>query len=121
MRTKYALHRGPRQKALLDQLIRQRLTAAGYSTGQEYALFFVTGEGHALPSTTPGEDIEETSGYVMAPDGHVFFFWLGWDALHQAPALTQWAEEAPAPSWIEEPEYRRARERLGLFRAHHSG
>ena len=46
--------------------------------------------------------------------GRVFSFWLGWDAIAQEVALTEWREVQPEPHWTHSVEYRRARKRLGL-------
>ena len=74
-----------------------------------YATFFVTGEGRELPGG--GED---ASGYVIDTTGRVFSFWLGWDPRQRRAALTEWEQVEPEADWAAEPEYRRAREKLGL-------
>jgi hypothetical protein len=60
MRFRYALHRSPRQPAMLRELIEQKV-----ATPAQYALFFVTGDGKALPVKDAGGDIEATSGFVL--------------------------------------------------------
>jgi hypothetical protein len=72
MSFRYALHRSPRQGAMLRELIRQKVP-----TPERYAIFFATGDGEALPNSRPGEDFEASSGYVLDADGHVYFFELG--------------------------------------------
>jgi hypothetical protein len=79
-----------------------------------YALFFTTGDGLALPNSKPGDDVEATSGYVLDRAGRIFFFQLGWSTAAQAPALTVWQQMPPEPDWTDDPEYRQARERVGL-------
>jgi hypothetical protein len=101
-----------RQHQILHQLIQEHGLAEG-----EYALFFVTGEGQYLPISTPGDEVEETSGYVFDLLGRVFSFWLGWDAQAKAPALTEWELVEPETHWRRSAEFRRARERVGLSTA----
>jgi hypothetical protein len=62
----------------------------------------------------PGDEVEESSGYVLDRDGVVHFFWFGWDPARGAPILTEWEREEPQPHWKELAEYRQARERLHL-------
>src|SRR2546428_13852243 len=81
MATKIRQH-SSRQRQVLDTLIQEH----GLSVGS-YALFFVTGEGKYLPSSTPWADIEETSGHVVDHGGRVFAFWLGWDPRREGPGL----------------------------------
>ncbi len=107
LRTRYALHRGARGTALLHALLKEKLGS------DEYALFYVTGEGRALPISTPGDDVEETSACAIHRSGRVFFFSLGWDGARGGPALTQWLSEKSAPEWDAEPECRQARQRVG--------
>lgn len=97
------------QSRLLHQLIQHR----GLKEGK-YALFFVTGEGEFLPAGPQPDRVEETSGYVLDNRGRVFSFWLGWDSASQEAALTTWREVPPEPHWSGNPEYRRARKRVGL-------
>ena len=80
----------------------------------DYALFFVTGEGRYLPISVSGDEVEETSGYVLDRQGRVFSFWLGWDAQAKVPALTEWAPAEPEAHWRRSAEYRRACARVGL-------
>ena len=110
MTARYALHRSPRQHELLHQLIQAR---SGLLPDR-YTLFFVSGEGRALPGRRADGDLEEMSGYVLDDQGHVYFFWFGWDVASQEPALTEWRPTTPASHWLRSAEYRRARERLGL-------
>lgn len=97
------------QTKLLHGLIQHR----GLKEG-EYALFFVTGEGGGLPAGPRENRIEEASGYVLDRLGRVFSFWLGWDSDRREAALTEWREIPPEPLWSHDPEYRRARKRVGL-------
>jgi hypothetical protein len=109
MPERFALHRDPRNREVLHELIQARGLPAG-----SYALFFVAGEGTALPISLPGDDVEERSGYVIDRHGRVFYFWLGWDAEAQAVALTTWEKTAPEPWWATVPEYQHARHQLDL-------
>ena len=113
MRPKYALHRAEQQRHLLDQLIAAKLNAK-QGTSERYALFFVTGDGMALPSSTSGDDIEQMSGFVVDGRGCIFAFELGWDAALPAPALVMWEQVEPDPSWSQSAEYHRALEQVGL-------
>ena len=74
-----------------------------------YALFFVSGEGHELP-----DGVEDASGYAIDSSGRVFSFWLGWDQTRGVTTVTEWDQVDPEPDWIDDPEYRRAREKMGL-------
>jgi hypothetical protein len=95
-------------RRLLEELIAERGLQA-----DQYALFFVTGEGSYLPTGAP-DSIEESSGYVLDRRGRVHSFWLAWDAVQRRPALTAWEEVEPEASWETVREYRDARRRLGL-------
>jgi hypothetical protein len=98
------------QRKILDDRLREKGLQAG-----DYALFFVTREGIRWPfPTAPRKEFEETSGHLVDRRGRVFAFWLGWDAAHGTPALTEWEEVAPEPSWDAEPEYADARRAVGL-------
>ena len=98
-----------RQSRLLDALIQKQ----GFRPG-EYALFGVTGEGNLLPTSRPGEEIEEASGLLIDRRGRVFAFWLGWDAQQGEPSLIDWEEVPPEPQWRTDPEYQEARQHVGL-------
>jgi hypothetical protein len=98
-----------RQRRLLDALIQQK----GFRLG-DYALFGVTGEGRLLPTSRPGEEVEEASGLLIDRGGRVFAFWLGCDAQHGEPALIDWVEVPPEPHWRTDPEYQDARQHVGL-------
>ncbi|HEY7064204.1 MAG TPA: hypothetical protein VII06_22175 [Chloroflexota bacterium] len=98
------------------QLIDACVEAKGLRPG-EYAYFFGTGEGTFLPISEPGDEVEESSGYVLDRQGTVYFFWFGWDEATGTPALLEWEQQEPDPTWAEDDEYRRARERLGLVAA----
>jgi hypothetical protein len=93
-----AIDNRTRERAALDHLIEERVQ-------HRYELFFVTGEGKALP-----DDLEETSGYVLDETGRVFSFWVDWDESRSAPTLTEWEQVEAEPHWTKDPEYRRARE-----------
>lgn len=87
---------------ILDRLLRARGL-------DRYVTFWETPEGREMPN---GE--EEESGYVLASDGRVFFWWTGWDPAQNRPTLKSWEEANPDSSWAESDEYVRARERLGV-------
>src|SRR5437016_4931553 len=107
---KQAVKWNTRQSRLLNKLIQSRGLNAG-----EYALFFVTGEGKFLPvDGLVHERIEEASGFVVDNRGRVFSFWLGWGSENACPELTDWEEVPPEPHWAKSPEYREAREQVGL-------
>jgi hypothetical protein len=74
-----------------------------------YGLFLVSGEGRKLP-----DGGEATSGYVIDEAGRVYFFWMAWDTAVNRISLTRWQQVEPDPDWLEEPEYRLAREAAGL-------
>ncbi|MBI4493275.1 MAG: hypothetical protein HY690_10855 [Chloroflexi bacterium] len=101
--------RGATQRKLLHGLLQRQ----GLKEG-DYALFFVTGEGEFLPVGTPDDPVEESSGYVLDKQGHVFSFWFGWDPVKKEAGLTEWQEVRPEPHWLGSAEYRRAREQVGL-------
>jgi hypothetical protein len=98
-----------REHELLLELIQRR-----GPQDEAFALFFVTGEGTFLPISKDADPVEESSGYVLYKSGTVFSFWFGWDLEHKMPTLEQWDEVEPEAFWNEVPEYRRARERLGI-------
>ena len=80
----------------------------GFAPGQ-YALFFVSGEGG---SDDP--DTEDASGFLIDRAGAVYYFWLAWNGPDGRPAITEWEQVDPEPSWEHEREYRDARRRVGL-------
>jgi len=102
-------HWDTRQSRLLQALIQEK----GFQPG-EYALFSVTGEGKLLPTSRPGDEVEEASGLLIVRCGRVFAFWLGWDAARDEPTLIDWEEVAPEPHWRADPEYQVARQQVGL-------
>jgi hypothetical protein len=107
---KQAVKWDTRQSQLLHKLIQSK----GLHSG-EYALFFVTGEGKFLPIDGPVRDrIEEASGFVVDNRGRIYSFWLGWGPETACPELTGWEEVPPEPHWVKSPEYREAREQVGL-------
>jgi hypothetical protein len=77
----------------------------------------VSGEGHFLPISRPGDEVEESSGYVLDRAGRVFFFWFGWDPARGEPTLRRWRLVTPQPDWEDDLEYRRALERMRLLPA----
>jgi hypothetical protein len=89
----------------------EQIQAKGLRAG-DYALFFVSREGIFWPSGS--EQFEETSGYVLDKNEHVYAFWLGWDETRGIPVLTEWEEVQPEPGWAGVSEYVRARRKLGL-------
>jgi hypothetical protein len=100
-----AVHRRERPSAatdVLEQLVQSK------NVGR-HAFFFVSGEGTEMPNGA-----EEESGYVLDEEGRIFSFWLGWDAQRGQPVLETWEQVQAEPHWHEEPEYRRAREVVGL-------
>jgi hypothetical protein len=109
MRFRYALHRSPRQPAILRELIEQKV-----ATPEQYALFFVTGDGKALPVRKAGGDIEATSGFVLDANGDIFYFQLGWNP-DSGSLVLDWQPAAEEPHWHRSAEYRRAREQVGLL------
>jgi hypothetical protein len=74
-----------------------------------YAFFFVSGEGQFFPN-----GVEESSGFVLDHGGRVYSFWTGWNPDRQEVTLVEWESVDPEPAWIEDDEYRQAREALGL-------
>ena len=109
MEPRPALHRGARQ----TELLHERIQGRGLRPGA-YALFFVSGEGTALPISRPGDDVEETSGYVIDRAGRVYSFWFGWDAKERRADILEWEEVCAEPDWLSSPEYRAARALVGL-------
>ena len=86
----------------LDRLVRGRGL-------ERHALFGVVGEGREMPS-----GLEEVSGYALASDGRVYFFWTGWDAERMAETLRIWEQATPDASWADDSEYVAAQKKLGL-------
>ena len=58
-----------RQSRLLGALIQRKGLRLG-----DYAPFGVTGEGTLLPTSRPGEEVEEASGLLIDRSGRVFAF-----------------------------------------------
>jgi hypothetical protein len=75
---------------------------------QRYGLFFVNEEG-LLPDGT-----DATSGYVIASDRRIHFFWVGWDAQRSAPAFTRWSKVQHDPEWDDDQEYYAACKTAGI-------
>jgi hypothetical protein len=59
---------------------------------------------------------QNASGYVVDDRGRVFFYWLDGDQRRGDVTFTDWDEVEPEPDWLEEAEYRRARQAAGLPR-----
>lgn len=87
---------------LLDRLIAEQ------GIGR-HGLFLVSGEGRIAP-----DGFEETSGFVVGEDGRVFFFWTGCNDAAQATHLRVWQLAEPRADWIDDAEYRAARQAAGL-------
>ncbi len=102
----------PRNRA--RRLLNACVEAQGLRPG-EYAYFFLGGEGTFLPISEPGDEVEESSGYVLDRAGNIYFLWFGWDPIRQAPALLEWERHEPEPFWEQEEEYRQARRSLHLL------
>ena len=100
---------GARQRELLHEMLQKQGLVEG-----EYALFFVTGEGHFFLAGPVDGPIEETSGYVITQDGRVFAFWLGQHPETGRFSLTEWEQVEPEPHWADNSEYQRARKTVGL-------
>lgn len=92
----------PAEVDTLEQLVAARGIGA-------CAPFLVAGEGTILPN---GD--EESSGYVVDETGRVFRYWLAWDDERDAPTLSVWRQVEQPDRWRDHPEYRKAREQLGL-------
>ena len=101
-----ATHSGTRVDTEHELALRRLVEGQGLC---HYAFFFVTGEGNELPN-----GLEETSGFVLNSDGTVYSFWTGWDASLGQATLAEWERVEPETDWIEEPEYCRARQAVGL-------
>lgn len=88
--------------------------------------FLVQAEGIPLPG-----GLEALSGFVLAADGSVYGWWLGWASLRDGPRCAAsgpdtvsgdgdymlerwWRVEAPEQAFAMDAEYRLARQRLGL-------
>ena len=74
-----------------------------------HAFFFVSGEGTFFPN-----GVEESSGFAIDRDGHVWSFWTRWDADQDAVVLAEWEMADPEPEWRDDDEYQRARVAVGL-------
>jgi hypothetical protein len=101
-----AIQREVRQETGQEDVLTRLLHERGID---RYGLFLVSGEGRRLPG-----GVEATSGYVVNETGKVYFFWMDWETATNRISLTHWQEAAPDPSWLEEPEYRRALEAVGI-------
>ena len=70
--------------------------------------FLVQGEGTDLPG-----GLEALSGFVLALDGRVFGWWLGWDETAGRHVLDRWWEvDDPAREFSQDEEYHQARQAL---------
>lgn len=75
-----------------------------------HATFLTQGEGKQLPGA-----IESLSGFVLTGDGEVHGFWLDWDEEAGRYVLDPWYRVEDVSQFADDPEYRRALERLGRF------
>jgi hypothetical protein len=71
--------------------------------------FFASGEGEFFKN-----GVERASGLVINQRGEVWSFWTGWDDARDEVVLAEWESVSPEPAWLEDQEYREAREALGL-------
>lgn len=94
----------------LDEALRAR---GGYSA-KDYGLFWTSVEGTFLPISTPDQEVEETSGYLVDGQGRHFLFWFAWDEQKGSPAITIWQQTESQPDWFEDEEYLAARREAGL-------
>lgn len=94
-------------RELLGRLLAERglATAVPFGTQQE---------GLRLPGVAGGPAIEAVSGFVLAPDGAVYRFWLDWDCCAGRHVLHPFERLATLGVLADDPEYRAARRRLGL-------
>src|SRR5215212_3225290 len=105
-RWRMMLHHGPTPDAAYADVLRHLVESNGL---ERYAFFFVTEEGRKMPN-----GLEETSGHVIDADGHVFFFWTGWDAERGVPTFRHWDRVEPEADWLEDEDYREALNKVGL-------
>ncbi len=109
MSTETAPSWGTRERAILAELFAERGLRKG-----DYALFFTSGDGELLPISEPGDEVEETSGYLLDRQGRAYWFHLGWDAERTRPALLHWDEVKTQPEWESSAEYREACKQIGV-------
>ena len=88
--------------ALLDRLIVERGI-------DRYGLYLLTSENLFTPN-----GYEEMSGFVVASDGRVFFFWTSWDDGSQRVAFETWQAAELQPDTQDDEEYKAARKAAGL-------
>jgi hypothetical protein len=88
-------------------LLEELFSAKGLRPGGWWP-FLVQGEGTRLPG-----GIEAISGFVLARDGAVYGWWLGWQA-GRYTFERWWRVEAPERAFAADAEYALARRRLGL-------
>jgi hypothetical protein len=93
-------------RQILDRLLRER----GIT---RYALFLVSDEGKEIPGPPGAPPIHAISGFVLTETGQVYGFWLDWDPTTRRHVLDPWYPADPA-AFADDPEYRRARQQLGL-------
>jgi hypothetical protein len=99
-------HRDARARRTIMPILEQLIAGRHIGT---YAFFFLSGEGVFYPDGT-----EETSGHVIDSSGRTYAFWTGWDTNRGAVTLSQWDPVDAEPQWIQSPEYRGARDAVGL-------
>lgn len=92
------------------QIVRDLLARRGLGPCE---LFLTQSEGIRLPAEDGGEAVEAMSGFALTADGHVFGFWLGWDALRGGYVLDPlYAVDDPI-GFAGDAEFAAARARLG--------
>jgi hypothetical protein len=101
---------------VLERLFAEKGLAPG-----EWWPFLVQQEGRLLPG-----GLEDSSGFVLARDGSVYGWWLGWETSAGAGGSGQevtegryvfdrwWRVDVPEVEFAYDAEYALARERLGL-------
>jgi hypothetical protein len=93
-------------RALAGEVLRRLLAERGLS---RFALFLVQEEGIELPG-----GLEAVSGFVLAPSGEVYGFWLDWDADRGRYFLDPWYRVDDVSELARDAEYLEARRSLGL-------
>lgn len=89
----------------LDDLIKAKIG------DQPFAFYLTSGEGLMYPDET-----EETSGYVVAADGHHYFFWTSWNHRKHEVYLETWEPTDNELFAVERnAEYLAALEEVGLI------
>jgi hypothetical protein len=94
------------RQARVGEVLRRLLAARGLG---RFALFLVQEEGIELPG-----GVEAISGFVLAPSGDVFGFWLDWDADRGSYFLDPWYRVDDVSEFAGDAEYLAARRTLGI-------